>query len=359
MGNLESPYVTATRRTLTDAGLASCSAKLLPARSVILSSRAPIGYVVINEVPMATNQGCKGLIPGPKVLAEFLRYALLSSVEDLNALGTGATFKEVSGSKVKDFRIPLPPLEEQKRIVNKLDAASLKQQDLLRAIDRQSRNLSLLMPSLIEKLMGSMSGSSEDMSLGDLLTIEHGFAFKSEFFSESGQAEILTPGHFHESGGFRPRPGKQKYYTGEYPERFLLAAGTLLVAMTEQAPGLLGSPLLVPDDGCYLHNQRLGRVIPRRGLDPRFLYWVFNLPTVRQQLSDTCSGATVRHTSPGRIAAVRVTLPTDSRDQAVVAGRLDEFKRLVDTALELQARRRVAATDFGRALLAEALRLNS
>jgi type I restriction enzyme S subunit len=63
MGDLPSPYVSETRRTLTDDGIANSSARLLPPNSVILSSRAPIGHLVINTVPMATNQGCKGLVP--------------------------------------------------------------------------------------------------------------------------------------------------------------------------------------------------------------------------------------------------------------------------------------------------------
>ena len=63
MGGLDSPFLSISRRTLSDKGLASCSATLVPPKTVILSSRAPIGHLVINEVPMATNQGCKSLIP--------------------------------------------------------------------------------------------------------------------------------------------------------------------------------------------------------------------------------------------------------------------------------------------------------
>ena len=101
-------------RRLTDAGLNA--ANLLPPYSVILSSRAPIGHLVINTVPMATNQGCKGLVPKAGVDHSYLCY-LGSIVGLLNDLGTGATFKELSGSKLKEVPIPLPPLTKQKRIV--------------------------------------------------------------------------------------------------------------------------------------------------------------------------------------------------------------------------------------------------
>jgi type I restriction enzyme S subunit len=123
MGGLSDPYVSKTRRTLTDAGLADCSASLLPTGSVILSSRAPIGHVIINTVPMATNQGCKSMIPRSDLDAKFLFYFIKANVLLLESLGTGATFKELSGGKLASVEIPLPPLVEQKQIVALLDEA--------------------------------------------------------------------------------------------------------------------------------------------------------------------------------------------------------------------------------------------
>ena len=123
MGKRSSPLVSETERTLTDLGLANSSASPLPPYSVILSSRAPIGHLVINTVPMATNQGCKGLVPGKALRHKFLYYYLGSIVDLLNALGTGATFRELSGGKLKEVTIPVPPLTEQERIVGILDEA--------------------------------------------------------------------------------------------------------------------------------------------------------------------------------------------------------------------------------------------
>jgi type I restriction enzyme, S subunit len=123
MGKRFSPYVDDTERKITDFGLRDSSARMLPPYSVILSSRAPIGHLVINTDPMATNQGCKGLIPSRQLHYKFLYYYLFSIVDLLNALGTGATFKELSGEKLKEVIIPIPPLSEQQRIVAILDEA--------------------------------------------------------------------------------------------------------------------------------------------------------------------------------------------------------------------------------------------
>jgi len=123
MGKRNSPYVGETERTVTDAGLQNSSARMLPPYSVILSSRAPIGHLVINTEPMATNQGCKGLVPSDPLHYKFLYYYLSSIVDLLNDLGSGATFKELSGGKLKEVGIPFPPLPEQQRIVGILDEA--------------------------------------------------------------------------------------------------------------------------------------------------------------------------------------------------------------------------------------------
>jgi type I restriction enzyme S subunit len=147
--------------------------------------------------------------------------------------------------------------------------------------------------------------------LSDLIRVKHGYAFKGEFFSDSGPYVVLTPGSFFEEGGFRSRGDKEKFYTGEIPDGYVLKKGNLIVAMTEQAEGLLGSAAIVPGDDRYLHNQRLGLVEETTGgrVSTRFLYYLFNTRIVRQQLRATATGLKIRHTSPTRIGEVSVELP--------------------------------------------------
>jgi type I restriction enzyme S subunit len=123
MGRLESPYLASSRRKLSDSGLQHSSATLVPSHSVILSTRAPIGHLIINSVPMAFNQGCRGIVPGENVHHKYLYYFLRFSEDLLNDLGSGTTFKELSAGKLKKVEIPLPPLPEQKGIVAILDEA--------------------------------------------------------------------------------------------------------------------------------------------------------------------------------------------------------------------------------------------
>jgi type I restriction enzyme S subunit len=161
--------------------------------------------------------------------------------------------------------------------------------------------------------------------LGEVCDIKHGFAFKSEFFANEGEFVVLTPGNYYEAGGYRDRGEKQKYYTGEIPSEYIMKEGDMLVVMTEQAAGLLGSPLLVPESGKFLHNQRLGLVIPKPGIPwcSEFFFHLFNTESVRKAIHDSASGVKVRHTSPTKIGEVEVSFPPLAEQQRIV-GLLDE-----------------------------------
>ncbi len=165
--------------------------------------------------------------------------------------------------------------------------------------------------------------------LGELLRIEHGFAFKGEHFSDVGRHIVLTPGNFFEQGGFKPRPSKDRYYQSSYPPRYLLKKHALIVAMTEQGEGLLGSAAIVPDDDQYLHNQRIGLVRAKKGAaETNFLYYLFNTSSVRQQIRNSSAGTKIRHTSPERMYGVDVVVP-DLVTQQKIAAILSTYDDLI------------------------------
>lgn len=173
--------------------------------------------------------------------------------------------------------------------------------------------------------------SWSEITLGSAIHVKHGYAFKGEHFTDTGDKIVLTPGNFNGEGGFRLRPEKDRAYNGDFPEEFILNEGDLIVAMTEQGPGLLGSAALIPQSERYLHNQRLGLVdrIDAAVLDRRFLYFLFNTHSVRGQISGSASGTKVRHTAPERIYRVRVRVP-DIRSQAEIAGVLFAYDDLIE-----------------------------
>ncbi len=122
------------RRNLSQKGLDSSSARLLPTGTVIFSSRAPVGYVAIARSPVATNQGCKNLVLTGDVSSDYVYYYLKGSKNLAESYASGTTFLELSARAFGSLPIPLPPLNEQRRIVEKLE-------ELLAKLDAGVRSL--------------------------------------------------------------------------------------------------------------------------------------------------------------------------------------------------------------------------
>ena len=189
LGKLVDKWVTNTPRTLTESGLRSCGASVLPAGSVLFSSRAPIGHVAINIVPMATNQGLKSFVPQKDLLdASYLYYWLRGNRSYLESLGTGATFKEVSKAVVSKIELPLPPLEAQRRIARILDQAD--------EMARKWRQAITLLDDLAESTFLDMFNShysEATISLGDHLTfITSGGRGWATYYSDMGSRFIRS-----------------------------------------------------------------------------------------------------------------------------------------------------------------------
>jgi type I restriction enzyme, S subunit len=168
LSDLDGPYIEETKRNITRTGLESCAATLLPAGSVLLSSRAPIGYVALNTVPMATNQGFKSLVPNRDCLdPKFLYYWLRANRAYLEDLGNGATFKELSKAVVSRIEVPTPPLPDQKRIAEILDRT-----EALRYKRRQAiTHLDSLNQAIFNDLFGDPATNPKGfptISLGEL-----------------------------------------------------------------------------------------------------------------------------------------------------------------------------------------------
>ena len=171
-----------------------------------------------------------------------------------------------------------------------------------------------------------------ECKLGDLFEIKHGFAFKGEHFVDAGEYVLLTPGNFKEEGGLKLKGDKEKFYSGEFPKDYLLCKGDIVVAMTDltQNAPILGSSAVIPQGGRFLHNQRLGKIINLKTNQalPEFVFYLFNTPSVREQIKGSATGATVKHTAPSRIYDVSTLLPP-LPVQRSIAGILSSYDELI------------------------------
>lgn len=121
LAGLSGRYIFRGERNITEQGLKSCSTQLLPAHSVLFSSRAPIGYIAIAANEVCTNQGFKSVVPNDNTDYLFLYYLLKYNKNKIESLGSGTTFKEVSGKTMKSIEVMVPEtIEEQRKIASVL-----------------------------------------------------------------------------------------------------------------------------------------------------------------------------------------------------------------------------------------------
>lgn len=146
LGQHEGIYFSSSSRKITDAGLKNSSAVLLPTGSVMMSSRAPIGHLAINTVPMATNQGFKSIVPGEEITNLYLLFWLKSHMSYIQSLGVGATFKEISKKVVENIKVPLPPITEQNRFSQKI-SKTISQKNLIHKSLEKDKSLFLSIQS--------------------------------------------------------------------------------------------------------------------------------------------------------------------------------------------------------------------
>ena len=273
LGKLRKPKVDDTPRKITRLGLEKSSAKLFPENSVILSTRAPIGHLAINEVPMSTNQGCRGIVPCKKLDNWFLYYFLKKNVELLDSLGAGATFKELSTKALAGVEIPLPPLPEQQRIVSILDEAFAAIAKAKANAEQNLKNAKELFESYLQGVFEN--GNWETKTIQEITKIVNGYAFASKDFKPTNtikSVKITNVGvkeFVEEADNYLPEKFKETL------KDFQVREGNIVIALTRTiiSAGLKVAVVPASYDGALV-NQRVAALVPNEKLaNQNFLYY--------------------------------------------------------------------------------------
>jgi len=323
MGQMDGREIAATPRTITDAGLAGSSARLAPAGSVILSTRAPIGHLAMNTVPMAFNQGCRGVVPSEKLDPIYLFHFLDMSRELLNDLGTGTTFKELSSSNLKSVKIPLPPLEEQQRIVAVLDEAF---EGLARARVHAEANLQNAR-ALIEAGLGTafnpVTAKLNGWDLSDLSSmakLSYGYTTKAN--SEPNGPKFLRITDIQDGTVDWDNVPFCSTPPDDY-ERYRVKSGDILFARTGATTG---KSYLMTDEieavaASYLIRLRLASM----ALKPEYLALFFQSDVYWETIRAGISGSTQGGFNASKLGELVVPVPPLAI-QDVVISRLEEIQ---------------------------------
>ena len=350
MGKRTTPYIEQTDRTITDQGLQNSSARLLPPYSVILSSRAPIGHLVINTEPMATNQGCKGLVPRSRIDHKFLYYYLGSIVDLLNELGTGTTFKEISGGKLKEVQVPVPTIAEQRRIVAILDEAF---EGIATAKVNAEKNLRNAR-SVFKYFLYSMLEDSawKRTTLGELCNgVDYGSSAKSKM---EGRIPVLRMGNIQD--------GRLHWddlvYTddGDEVEKYLLKDNDVLFNRTN-SPDLVGKTAVYKGEMPAIFAGYLIRINRKRELlDADFLCYFLN----SQAAIDYGKTVVISSVNQANINGTKLKsypIPAPSLlEQMVIVAKLDELSEATQRLGDLYERKLAALEALKKSLLHQAFR---
>ena len=239
---------------------------------------------------------------------------------------TGSSGRQrVQTDVVINHTFELPNLPEQKAIASVLSSLD----DKIDLLHRQNKTLEAMAETLFRQwFVEEAKEDWEDVPLSDYFKVQHGYAFKGEFITpEPTKYRLVTPGNFEIGGGFKS--AKFKYYsTDVIPEDYVFNELDFVVTMTDLSKegDTLGYPAFIPlhhkGDVLYLHNQRVGKVQFHDEKECKLFFYMLMKQDVYQQfIVGSCTGTSVKHTSPTTIGLFTFAKPPQERMQ--------EFDRIV------------------------------
>jgi len=318
-------YIDGGARYITQAGLDSCSARIFPKNTVMMSSRAPIGYTAIANREMCTNQGFKSMLPSATVNPEWLRYFLGHALPEIKAMASGTTFAEISGKKLGTLTMNLPPLGEQKRIVevlddhlSRLDKALAETEYSNKAARRFSSSLlhAMFSGDLMKDELGIQDVNS--VELGTVAEIQSGGTPKgvdrltSEAESETHNVPFYKVGDMNRDA--RYMKSSRSYLTETDVDSLRLKVIPAGSVIFPKAGGAIATDKkrLVQVPGPIDLNCMA--VIPGVEMLPSYLAWFFD----SFKLSDLSNGSILPQIGKTAVMQVRLPCPSLSEQEAVV-----------------------------------------
>ncbi len=200
MSKNKSKYINNSDRKITQLGLNNSSTKLMPPNSIIMSSRAPIGYLTINSVPACTSQGCKSIVPFIDVMSEYLYYAIKSSIARIVEASSGTTFDEISGKDFGNLLVPICPIDEQQKICDALSRVFNQVNEISQNYKEIKKYIRVIKTKILENIFGENSSYKsyyeKQYTIDKVLPYEQPgpYIVKSTNYDDSYKTPVLTPG---------------------------------------------------------------------------------------------------------------------------------------------------------------------
>lgn len=272
--------------------------------------------------------------PSARLDKEFLYYFLSRPefrAEGAARMGGAVGQQRVPKEFIESYRIPVPPLPDQQRIVGILDAAFEGIATVKANTEKNLQNARALFESHLQSVFTERGKGWVEKPLSELCDITHGFAFDGAEFSNDvpeGNPLVVTPGNFTEDGKLLFNEKNSKRFSGEPPAKFQFNLGDLVVVMTDLSSKMkiLGKPAFVETDD-VLHNQRIGRVIfLNNQVEKRLLYYFMMTEGFLKNIKESATGTMVKHTAPKRILSNLISFPENRKEQRAITNKLDDLR---------------------------------
>ena len=330
------------RKSITELGLNNSSARLMPKNSVLFSSRAPIGYVVISGKELCTNQGFKSIIPNQDVLSDYIFYFLKSAKRQAEEKASGTTFKEISLKAFSELNFPLPPLSIQAQIVEKLEAL-LSELDKGKAqlLTAQAQLKTYRQAVLKYAFEGKFTGGVDGWKWVKIIDI----ASKAKHSLKAGPFGSSLKKEFYTDDGYKIY-GQEQVINGnaDYGDYFISRDKFLELESNKIKPfdilislvGTVGKVLVLPEN-CRegIINPRLVKIsLDRNIYSPKFFKYYFESSIVKSFYSSKAQGTTMDVLNLGIIKTIPFPLPplsTQSQIVQEIESRLSVCDKLEET----------------------------
>ena len=292
-------FISHGERNITEKGLKSCSAQLMPPNSILFTSRAPIGYIAIAKNEVCTNQGFKSIVPNKDTDFMFLYYLLKYNKDNIENLGSGTTFKEVSGSTMKSVPVKVPPLPTQQKIAAILSSLD----DKIELNNKINTNLEQQAQALFKNWFVDCTNSTTKMS--DIIDVRDG-THDSPKPQESGYL-LVTSKHLE---AYSINPTDANFITKEdydkINERSKVDNGDILLSMI----GTVGIVSLVIDNPVTWAIKNMGLFKTSKVEDLK--YYLLNYlksDDVRNYIEQHLAGSTQKYISLSELRNLPINIP--------------------------------------------------
>ena len=309
--------------------------KLARPGDILMSVRAPVGPVNLCTIEACIGRGLAAIRHSSKTDTDFIYYYL--ECIQLEIAGTeGAVFASINKAQIAGLRCPVPPLEEQKRIVDLLDAATACITELAACYEQARTQAANLFTSALRDALES-NPDWPVKTLGDLMLVQNGYAFDSKFFSSNGKIGLIRIRDLKNGLITEAR------YEGPYEDDYLVSAGDYLVGMDGEfrCYEWKGEPALLNQRVCRLRGFD-------KSLESRFLF--FGINKFLKDIEDVTGYTTVKHLSSKSILAIEMPVPPLEEQMRIVA-QLDSMRAKTSEMVAAYDSKLTAAKNLRQSIL--------